>query len=149
MLVLPIIKRTYLLVLASVFTRGGLSRHHQLKQGSVYQGWVVDWAPTALQKGLCSGVVSTPLPIKLLSLASLSRHQDSNRKGGCLCEEQTLRSSQTGQAQLGLSCKGSKCSDTRTMDLGVLTTHETSAMQLNEFLWLKLHIVCIAPLRKR
>ncbi len=75
--------------------------------GSVCQGWVADCAPAALQKGQNGGVVSTPLLIKLLSLASPSCRLDSNQKGGCVCEERTLRSSQTGQAQLGLSCKAS------------------------------------------
>ncbi len=32
--------------------------------------------------------------------------------------------------RLGLSCKASKCSDTGTRDLGVLTTHETSLIEL-------------------
>ncbi len=50
---------------------------------------------------------------------SKSRYLDSNRK-----------SSQTGQAQLGLSCKASKCTDAGTRDLGVLTTHETSPMKM-------------------
>ncbi len=54
-------------------------------KGSVCQDWVVDWAPAALQKGLKGGVVSTPLPIKLLSLVPPSRHLDSNQKGGCVC----------------------------------------------------------------
>ncbi len=40
------------------------------------QGWVVDSAPTDLQICSKSGVISTPLPIKLLSLASQSRHLD-------------------------------------------------------------------------
>ncbi len=109
--------------------------HHPLKlsmcvKRSVCQGWVVDCAPAALQKGPNGGVVSTPLMIKLLFLASPSRHLNSNRKGGCVCEEWTLRCSQTEQAQLGLSCKASKYSDAGTGDLGVLTTHEISSMNI-------------------
>ncbi len=47
------------------------------------------YAPTGLQKGPTnSGAVTTPLPIKPLSLASLSRHLDLNERRGC--EEQTL-----------------------------------------------------------
>ncbi len=95
-------------------------------KGSVYQGWVVDWTPTVLQKGPNGGVVNTPLPIKLLSLAPPSRHLDENRKGGCVREERTLPRSQTGQAQPGLSCKATKCSGAGTGDIGVLTAHETS-----------------------
>ncbi len=45
-----------------------------------------------------------------------------------MCEERTLRRSQTGQAQLGLSCKASKCSDAGTGDPGVLPTQETLPM---------------------
>ncbi len=38
---------------------------------SARQGWIVDWAPTGLQNGPTNGgVVTTPLPIKLLPLAS-------------------------------------------------------------------------------
>ncbi len=70
-------------------------------------------APAGLQKGPNGGVVSIPLPINLLSLA-------------CVCEER----SQTGQAQFGLSCKATKCSDAGTGDLGVLTTHETLPMKM-------------------
>ncbi len=99
-------------------------------KGPVCQGWVVDWAPTAPQKGANGGIVSTPLPIKLLSLASPPRHLDSNRKGGCVCEERTVRRYQTRQAQPGLSCKASKCSYTGTGDLCVLTTQETSSMKM-------------------
>ncbi len=40
------------------------------------QGWVVNKAPTDSQVGPNCGVVSTPLPIKLLSLTSPSRHLD-------------------------------------------------------------------------
>ncbi len=43
-----------------------------------------------------------------------------------------LRRSQTRQAQLGLSCKANKCIDTGTGDLGVLTTHETSPMEMTK-----------------
>ncbi len=39
-----------------------------------------------------------------------------------------LRRSQTGQTQIGLSCKAPKRSDTGTGALGVLITHETSLM---------------------
>ncbi len=54
----------------------------QAVKGSARQGWVVDCAPTYLQNGPKNGgVISTP-PIKLLSLASLSRHLDSNQKEG-------------------------------------------------------------------
>ncbi len=39
--------------------------------GSVCQDWVVDWAPTDIQNGrINGGIVTTPLPINLLSLAS-------------------------------------------------------------------------------
>ncbi len=42
-------------------------------EGSARQDWVVDWAPTDLQHRLTNGgVISTPLPIKLLSFASPS-----------------------------------------------------------------------------
>ncbi len=58
-------------------------------KGSVCQGWVADCALATLQKGPNDSVVSTPLPIKLLSLASSSRHLDSNQKGGCVCDERT------------------------------------------------------------
>ncbi len=68
------------------------------------------------------------LPIKLLSLTSPSRHLDSNQKGGCVREERTLRRSQTGQAQFGLSCKAG------TGDLGVLPTLETSSMNYVTYL---------------
>ncbi len=95
-------------------------------KGSVCQGLVVDWAPTVLQNGPKGSVVSTPLPIKLLILASPS---DSNLKVGCVREERTLWLSQSGQAQLGLSCEASKCSDAGTGDLGVLPTEETSSKQ--------------------
>ncbi len=37
----------------------------------------------------------------------------------------------SGQAQLCLSCKASKCSDVGTGDLGVLTAYETSSMNMN------------------
>ncbi len=40
-----------------------------------------------------------------------------------------LRRSQTGQDQIGLSCKASKCNNAGTGALGVLITHETSLMQ--------------------
>ncbi len=41
-------------------------------KGSVRLGWVVDEAPTNLRNGPTNdGAVSTPLPIKLLSLATL------------------------------------------------------------------------------
>ncbi len=49
---------------------------HQSTKGSVCQVWVADWAPAVYKKGVNDGVVSTPLPIKLLSLASTSRHLD-------------------------------------------------------------------------
>ncbi len=43
-------------------------------RGSARQGWVVDYAPTNLQNCPTNGgIISTPLPIKLLSLASPSR----------------------------------------------------------------------------
>ncbi len=100
---------------------------------SAWQSWVVHWAPTALQKGPNDGAVSTPLPIKLLTLASPSPHLDSNRKGRCVSEERTLRNSQTGKAQLSLSCKATKCSDAGTGDLGVVTTHETLPVKMTSF----------------
>ncbi len=68
----------------------------------------------------------TPLSIKLLFLASPSRQLDLNRNEACVCEERTLRRSQTRQAQRGLTCKAAKCSDAGTGTLGVLTTHEPS-----------------------
>ncbi len=50
---------------------------HMGVKGSARQGWAVDLAPTGLQNSPTrGGVVSTPLPIKLLSLASPSRHLD-------------------------------------------------------------------------
>ncbi len=64
---------------------------------------VVDWAPTDIQSGPSNGgVISTPLPTKLLSPASPSRHLDSNLKGVCVLEERMLRCSQTVQARLEL-----------------------------------------------
>ncbi len=47
-----------------------------------------------------SGLVCTPLPIKPLSIASLSRHLDSSQKGWC--EERTLWRSQTVKVWLEL-----------------------------------------------
>ncbi len=45
--------------------------------GPVYQNLAVDWAPTGTQVGpINGGEVIAPLPIKLLSLASPSRHLD-------------------------------------------------------------------------
>ncbi len=57
--------------------------------GSVCQDWVVDRrnGPTH------GGLVSTPLPRKLLSLAPPRL-----KPKGRVCEERTLRRSQTGQA---------------------------------------------------
>ncbi len=56
-------------------------KHEQSVSGvkeSICQGWVVDLAPTNLQKNPTNGgvVSTTPLPVKLLSLASSSRHLD-------------------------------------------------------------------------
>ncbi len=45
-------------------------------KGSICQRWAADWALTALQKSPNGGVISTPMPIKLISLASPSRHLD-------------------------------------------------------------------------
>ncbi len=87
------------------------------------------YGPIKRSKWRCNQHTSadqTPIP------CVQSRHMDSNRKGGCVCEERTLRRSQTGQAQLGLSCKATKCSDAGTVDLGVLTTHETSSREKSE-----------------
>ncbi len=85
------------------------------------------YCPRQRFKWLCSQhTFANQLPF----LASTSRHLDSNIKGGCVYEERVLRCPQTGQVQLGLSCKGTKCSDTGTGDLGVLTTHETSPMEM-------------------
>ncbi len=40
-------------------------------KGPACQGWVLDWEPTDLQhRPTNGGIVNTPLPIKLLSLAS-------------------------------------------------------------------------------
>ncbi len=80
----------------------------------------VDWAPTDKNDPIYGGVVTTPLPIKLLvSLASPSRHLDKNPKG-------RLVKSGRKPDKLGSSCKANKYSDTGTGDLGVLPTHETS-----------------------
>ncbi len=50
-------------------------------KGSARQGWVVDWAPTDLENGPTKGGVGTkPLSIKLLSLASPSRHREEGRE---------------------------------------------------------------------
>ncbi len=57
-------------------------------------------------------VISTPQPIKPLSLAPPSRHLDSNQKGEC--EERTLWRSKTGQT----GCKANKCSDSGTPSFG-------------------------------
>ncbi len=67
------------------------------------------------------GVISRPMPMKLLSLAS-----PGFKPKGRMCEERTLRRFQTGQAQFGLSSKANECSGTRTGDLGRLPTHKTS-----------------------
>ncbi len=72
-------------------------------------------------KSPSGGVVSTPLPIKLLSLTSPSRHLDSTQKGGCV---KSGRCSAHKPGKLGLNCKANKCSDAGTGDPGVLTTHE-------------------------
>ncbi len=70
-------------------------------KGSARQGSVVDKVPTHLQNcPINGGVISTPLPIKIISLASPSRHLGSNKKGGC--EERTLMPSQTEQAWVEL-----------------------------------------------
>ncbi len=53
-------------------------------KGSVCQDWLADWAPAYLHKSPHGGVVSIPLPIKLLSLTSPSRHLHSNQNGGCV-----------------------------------------------------------------
>ncbi len=58
---------------------------------------------------------------------------DPSKKGGCICEERTLRRSQTGQTSLGLSCKANKCSDTGAGDLGVLPAQETNITNENNF----------------
>ncbi len=74
-----------------------------------------------------SGVVSTPLPIKLLSLASPSRHLDSTQKGG------RVKSGRCGAhkpGKLGLGCKANKCSYAGTGDLEVLTTHNKTYIRL-------------------
>ncbi len=77
---------------------------------SVRQGWAVDKAPTDLLNGPTTrGVVNTPLPIKLLSFASPSRHLREGVKSNC--------SGAFKPNRLGLSCK------VGTGDLGVLTTH--------------------------
>ncbi len=115
--------------------RGWNRENPQGVKGSVCQGWVVDWANTALEQGQKGGVVSTPLPIKLLSLASPSRYLDSKRKGGFEFEEWMLQCSRTGQAQHGLSCKAAKCSDAGTGDLGVLPTHEWKWSQCELRIW--------------
>ncbi len=65
------------------------------------------------------GVVSTPLPIKLLSLAFPSCHLDKNQKEG--------GGAKSGRKldKFGFSCKANKCSDAGTGDLSLLPTHET------------------------
>ncbi len=64
--------------------------------GSARQGWVVESAPTDPGNSPTNGgVISTHLPIKLLSLASPSRHLDLNQNGKR--EERMLRRSQTEQ----------------------------------------------------
>ncbi len=92
---------------------------------SVCQDWEVDSAPNdlLLNDPTNGGVVSTPLSTKPLSLNGL-------KPKGSMCEERTLRRSQTGQAQLGLSCKANKCSDAGTGDPGALTTQEASSMEI-------------------
>ncbi len=92
-------------------------------KGSVCQEWVVYWSPTDLQNGPIGGIVSTPLPIKLLSLASSPHRLDSIQKGGCV---KSGRSGIRKPDKLGLSCKSNKCSDAGAKDLDVLPTHEPS-----------------------
>ncbi len=67
-------------------------------------------------------VVSTPLSIKLLSLAPTSRHLDSNQKGGYV---KSGRSGAHKPDKFGLGCEVNKCSDAGTEGLGVLPTQET------------------------
>ncbi len=51
-------------------------------KGSSRKDWVVDLAPTDLQNGPANGgVISTPLPIKLLSLAPQAAPVLSNQTG--------------------------------------------------------------------
>ncbi len=84
--------------------------------------------PTKRSKWRCSQHTSADqTPIPCVPVASPGLKPKGGRGGG-VCEERTLRRSQTGQAQLGLSCKASKCSDAGTGDLSVLPAHETSPM---------------------
>ncbi len=87
-------------------------------KGSTRQGREVDEAPTDLKNGPTNdGAASTPLPIKLLSLASPGLKQ--KREGG-------VKSGRFGAlkpGRRGLRCKATKCSYAGTEDLGVLTTH--------------------------
>ncbi len=71
-------------------------------KGWELQGWVVDWALNGPTNG---GVVGTPLLIKLLSLASSSRHLDSNRKWGCVCKERTPGALKPGKLNLAWAAK--------------------------------------------
>ncbi len=89
---------------------------------SLRQGWVVDWAPSDLRSGPTNGcIISTPLPIKLLSLASPSRHLDLNQMGK---DVKSKCSGSLKQDRHGLSWKSNKRSDTGTGGLGVLPAHE-------------------------
>ncbi len=66
-----------------------------------------------------ASVVSTPLPIKLLSLASPGFKKE--REGVYV---KSGRSGALKPDRLGLTCKVNKCSNAGTGDLSVPTTHE-------------------------
>ncbi len=70
--------------------------------GSVFQGCAVDIqiVPTN------DGVISTPPPIELLSLASLPRYLDLNKKGGCV---KSGRSGAYKAGKIGLSNMANIC----------------------------------------
>ncbi len=71
-------------------------------KGSARQGWVVDLAPIDLQSCQNVGVISTPLPIKLLYLTPSGLKREGVKSGcpGALKPD-----------RLGLSRKANKCSD--------------------------------------
>ncbi len=85
--------------------------------------------PTKRSKWRCSQHTSadqTPILLRPHRVTGIQTKMEGVR----VCEKWTLRHSQTGQAQLGLNCKASKCGDCGTGDLGVLPTHETSLMKM-------------------
>ncbi len=80
-------------------------------QGSVCQGWAVDWALTDLQNGPPNGgLISTPLWEGVKSGRSGAHKPD----------------------KLGMSCKANKYSHAGTGDLCVLPTQETSSLKIDD-----------------